>query len=47
MNVQEQKEMCTALQKIINMATKTIKELGETFALLSKKLEEENKNKLT
>lgn len=40
MNVQEQKEIYEVLYKILNKATKTIKEIGEVFALLAKKQEE-------
>lgn len=35
MTTEEQKRMCEAVYKIIDVATKTIKELGEAFALVA------------
>ena len=39
---EEGKKMCEALYKIVSEGAKTIKDLGEVFALSAKKLEEEN-----
>lgn len=36
MATKEQREMCEALRRVINLATKTFKELGEAFSLLAK-----------
>lgn len=43
MLTKEQKEISEALYKAVAEATKTFKELRETFVLIAKKLEEEDK----